>query len=122
MNLVTQPEGSNLCGQACVATITGIGLERAISVFGTRGCTTTKQVVAALRKLGIPCADTLTRIKGQSKPPLCMVVLHFAGEKFKHWTVYHQGLYYDPSMGIGDTYSEGVRETSYLEIYAKEAL
>jgi len=63
MKLVRQPEGSSLCGQACVATIAGVSLEESIRAFdGTRGGTRTKQVINALRKFGIACGDKLLRI------------------------------------------------------------
>lgn len=99
--------------------IADITLEDSISAFGKRGCTTTKDIIKALRSLGITCGDSLIRIKKQQKSPLCMVVLHFEGAKYTHWTVYSGGIYYDPAAGIGDTYPAGVRETSFLPVYRK---
>jgi len=96
--------------------IADITIEESIAVFGKRGRTTAKDVIKALSKLGIACGNSLIRIKEKKKPSLCMVVLHFEGEKDTHWTVYYRGLYYDPAAGIGDTYHAGIRETSYLWI------
>jgi hypothetical protein len=72
-----QPPGSSLCGQTCVAMIAGITLEESIEAFrGKKGGTRTKEVVAALRKLGINCGDPpLTRIKSQELPDTCIVGL-----------------------------------------------
>ena len=119
MYLVRQSEGSSLCGQACVATIAGVSLEESIRAFGgTKGGTRTKQVISALRKLGIKCGDSLVRLaKKSSKPPVCIVRLHFDGYKFTHWTVYNKGLYLDPDFGTLKEYPSGVRETSYLPVY-----
>lgn len=117
---IRQPEGSNLCGQTCVAMIADIPLEESITAFGKRSCTTTKDVIKALRSLGISCGDSLISLKKQEKTPTCMVVLHFEGAKHTHWTIYHDGLYYDPASGIGSGYPAGVRETSFLPVeYAR---
>lgn len=116
---IRQPSGSNLCGQASVAMIAGITLEKSIAVFGKRSCTTTKDVIRALRALGISCGNGLVRLKkGEQKSSVCMVVLHFEGapRSHGHWSVFYDGIYYDPASGVGDTYSKEVRETSYLPI------
>jgi len=119
MKLVRQPEGSSLCGQACVATIAGVSLEESIRAFdGTRGGTRTKQVINAFRKFGIACGDKLLRItKKQNKTSTCIVTLHFDGCKGKHWVVYHEGRYLDPDVGIVTKYPSYVRETSFLPVY-----
>jgi hypothetical protein len=115
---IQQPEGSSLCGQTCVAMIAGVTLEESIEAFGgKRSGTRTKDVVIALRKLGI---------NGQCYPDTCIVKLHFDGQKNTHWTIWHEGKFYDPEayhnfflnefMG-GNKYWEGVRQTSYLPIF-----
>jgi len=118
MKLIRQPEGSSLCGQACVATIAGVSLAESIAAFGTKGKTGTKQVVKALQSLGIKCGDRLVKLtKENRKPHVCIVKLHFDGYKFTHWTVYNKGLYLDPDFGTLKEYPSGVRETSYLPVY-----
>jgi hypothetical protein len=121
-----QPEGSSLCGQTCVAMIAGITLEESIAAFGgKRSGTRTKDLVAALRKLGIDCGDPpLARIKYQCYPDTCIVKLHFDNKTHTHWTLWHNGRYYDPDFTGQYTlncykgkYPEGVRATSYLPIY-----
>lgn len=120
---VTQPLGSALCGQTCVAMIAGISLEESIDVFGKRGETETRDLVAALRKLNIRCGDKLIRRKkGRDLPECCIVVVHFPGAPMRHWhwVVYYKGLYYDPDTGIGMLYRPEVRITSYLPIYLEQ--
>lgn len=118
MELVRQPKNSNLCGQACVATIAGVSIEESIKAFdGTRGKTRTKQVAKALRKFGIECGDRLIRLSGKvNKTSFCMVRLHFNNAKHTHWTMYSNGLFYDPDFGILRAYPERVRQTSFLPI------
>jgi len=118
INLVMQPYGSSLCGQACVATIAGITLEESVEAFGgTKAGTRTKQVVEALRKLGINCGDRLIRIKDGNKPDCCIVKQYFDNCDWTHWVVYYNGCYFDPGIGVYKKYVEGMRETSYLPIY-----
>jgi hypothetical protein len=124
-----QPEGSSLCGQTCVAMIAGVTLEESIAAFGgKRGATRTKDLVNALRKLGINCGDPpLVKIKYQCYPDTCIVKLHIDHPDLKkstHWVVWHNGKYYDPSY-LGQytlycnkgMYPEGIRATSYLSIF-----
>lgn len=120
MELIMQPPGSWLCGQTCVAMIAGITLEQSIRIFGKRSGTTTKQVIRALRETGIECGDILIRARNHERPAFCMAVVHFRGERYTHWTIWKNGRYYDPAIGIIDEYPEDAWVTSYLPIYDKE--
>jgi len=127
-----QPKDSHLCGQTCVAMITGVSIEKSIEVFGTRGGTRTKQVVAALRKFGIATVTPrLVRWNGQQRPPdyaiLHMIWKSVSGRKtpWKHWLLCWAGVLYDPSLPEPrplvipseiDTHLMGGIITSYLEI------
>lgn len=117
MIFMLQPENSCLCGQTCVAMIAEISLEESISVFGKRSSTTTKDVINALRKLGISCGDRLLSAKKHEKPDVCICVLHYKDFKQTHWCVWNGEWYLDPAYGIIDEYGEGFRVTSYLPIY-----
>lgn len=119
MLLVYQPENSNLCGQACVASIAGVTLEDAIKVFGgKRSGTSTRQVVDALRKLGVECGDKLIRIsRKREKTNYCIVKLRSTLHKHRHWTIYREGFYFDPGVGVLVEYPDHVVETSFLPIY-----
>ena len=127
MKHIAQPKGSNLCGQTCVAMIAGITLDESIKVFGKSGCTTTKDVASALRKLGIPCDDRVIRIRKGENPisvgtVVKMVVLHCDKwpKHCSHWVVLYGELYYDPAASVGIGYGDGVRITSYLPVYLTE--
>jgi hypothetical protein len=124
MKLIMQPEGSSLCGQACVAMIAGITLEESIKVFGTKGGTHTNDLIRAFKRLGISCDNRPILIgprhKYRTKPPICIVRQHFKDRKNTHWVVFYKGMYYDPSLGTLERYEDffdDVRETSYLEIF-----
>lgn len=117
MNLVLQPEGSWLCGQACVAMVAGITLEQSIFTFGKRSGTSTKDVVNALKKLGIKCGEKLLLAKSNDRPRFCMCVLHFKNAKSTHWTIWNEEYFIDPAIGYVYDYSDDIWITSYLPIY-----
>lgn len=129
INRMFQPEGSSLCGQTCVAMIASVSLEESIEAFGgKRGGTRTRDVVAALRKLGVKCGDPpLIRLRSNwnwsDLGYTSIVKLHFEWTKTTHWTLWHDNRFYDPSEIGQETlykniaYPKGVRLTSYLPIY-----
>ncbi len=122
MRLITQPEGSSLCGQCCVAMAAGVSLTKAIEAVGhsrKRG-THTWEIIPALRKLGINCADRCRRVsrKRPLPPKRGVVVIHRPkGDKpaLWHWMLVWDGEMFDPSGRWPDYV--GWRITSYLEIF-----
>lgn len=123
---VLQPDGSSLCGQACVAMAAGVSLKRAIEAVGhekKRG-TYTREVIAALRSLDIQCADACRKVsrKRPVLPRRGLVVIHrpkLEGRRRSnqwHWLLTWDGKIYDPS---GWEWPDGYKDwkiTSYLEI------
>jgi len=124
MRLVRQPEGSGLCGQACIAMAAGVSLDRACEVVGHRKerGTTTREVVRALRTLGVPCADRLRRVS-RARPHLpkrAIVAIHRPPEENRHrgqwhWMLAWDGVIYDPGASWPDRYRDW-KITSVLEI------
>lgn len=123
MRLIRQPEGSELCGQACVAMAAGVSLKRSVEAFGHRRATSTREVVNALRHFGLSCADRLTRLS-RARPNIprrAIVVIHrpaVEGERRSkwHWMISWEGQIFDPGGRWPDGYDKW-RITSYLEIY-----
>lgn len=116
INLVKQPDNSNLCGQACVAMITGISLGESIKLFGSKGKTGTKQLYYALKERGITCSEKAVRIKNNNKPEFCIITIHYTGYKNKHFCVWNNNKYYDPARGIRKKLDKFERETSFIKI------
>lgn len=116
INLIRQPDNSNLCGQACVAMIAGISLNESIKLFNSKGTTNTKKVYYALQKRGISCSNKAVRIKKNNKPKLCMVIIHYSGCKNTHWCIWNKNKYYDPVRGIRKELDSFERETSFIKI------
>lgn len=115
MKLIRQPSGSNLCGQACCATICGITLDEACMLARTKGQTTTKHLKRILRAMSIDHGER--RIRGF---PSCETALLFwRSDKGAHWMVWHKNKYYCPVAGVfrkPPKHVEGARVTSYLSI------
>jgi hypothetical protein len=123
MKLVLQPEGSDLCGQACVAMVAAVSLRRAIEATGHEHATTTGDVVGALETLGIECHGKLVRLsrKRPNIPTRAMVhicrseVISERRRAASHWMVSWDGKIFDP----GGRYPQGFEKwkiTSFLEI------
>jgi hypothetical protein len=126
MRHVVQPAGSNLCGQACVATILGISLKEAIKLVGTEGKTNTKQLVRALRKRGVMCKSKLTRGEPFYEAGDAYLV-RTRSRDWKnefHWCVvevepppYHHAMFHDPVLPHADCYVRpGLYITSHLKV------
>lgn len=129
MHLIPQPEGSSLCGQACIAMVAGISLERAIEAVGhrRRGGTTTKEIVLALRSLGIACPDRLHRMNckrpvlpGRAVVNIVKYITRADGKRKQrkaHWMLTWDGVIFDPGQAWPEAYrQDGWTITSYLEL------
>lgn len=117
MKLVEQTPGSNLCGQACVATIAGVTLDEACMVMRTKGKTSTKQVKQALLQLGFGTAPRLKR----GFPKAGLHILKFVHpDRQSHWVVWNNGKFYDPVGYVGKKtpfYLRNSKVTSHLRVY-----
>ena len=120
---LTQPEGSNLCGQTIVAMLAGISLKEAISATNSKGCTNTGDVISALKKYGFRFgSERLLRIpKNWERPNLCIVHLRFGKHWRGHFTLWNDGYFYDPTFKsiLSPTFYDAIhscRITSYVEV------
>lgn len=127
MKLVTQPNGSPLCGQACVAMLLGVTLEESIQKMNRVRGTTIKHLIAALSHKYRFNQHRLTRICHADiylLPSLAILRVRW-NPKESHWVVKCGDYVYDP---LGDRQplssfvltTEG-RITSFLELELKEA-
>lgn len=123
MKLVVQPKDSSICGQCCVAMISGKKLEDVIKLFGHSHATRTKELSKALKSLGFECEDRLTKLNNTNGfPELCIVKVTYDWRKNSgHWMVYEHGMCYCPSgfSAPSDCWvgkSEMGRITSFLKI------
>lgn len=116
MNLIRQPRGSSLCGQACIATICEVSLDEACKMVGTKGYTTTKRLIQALTMMGMSTGSRLKR--GMPESGLAILkVTRFDGRS--HWVIWKNGKFYDPAAGVFrglPSYLQNSKVTSHLRI------
>lgn len=125
IRLVRQPEGSSLCGQACVAMVAGVTLIEATAAIGHTRPTYTRDLVAALRSFGVQCEDRL-KLVSRARPELparaILSIRKFVEKpnggrkRYGHWMVIWYGHIFDPEGVWPEHYRDGWRVTSYLEI------
>lgn len=120
MKMVYQDRGSNMCGQACIASIAEISLRDACKAVGHEHSTNTRELVKALRILGFSCADKLKRIKHWRPPWRAIVKMRWPGRAMGHWLLMWDGRLFDPDpAGMGLRHlnpDHGGHLTSFLEI------
>lgn len=112
IQLILQPKGSRLCGQTCIAMVTGKTITEIVNCLGHGKGTRTKDLVKLLRSFGYGVPDRLRRL---SNPPRYAIAKQpkLRGNNW-HWVLIWNGKRYDPA---GTTYPRyGSRLTSYLPI------
>ncbi len=115
---VYQPKGSVLCGQACVAMISGVPLKTAIDVIGHICTTHTNELISALRRLNVQCDSKLRRPSAQKPfPPFAILKISFPGKRNWHWVVRWNGKIYDPDPDLNFAQNAYGIASSFLEVY-----
>lgn len=121
---VYQPDGSNCCGQACVAMVAGVSLDEAKRAVGKSGTTCGPDLVRGLRNLGASCADKVERLKDYIDvlAGLAIVKVHYPNSKKRHWIVIDRSRVYDPAgeKTYSEAVSDGSKWTSFLRIIEQE--
>lgn len=122
IELILQPPGSSLCGQACVAMITGMELDFCIELLfdGLKGKTRTRDLIDALNLAGIDCHFKRLKYLASRDPwPTRAIIKEIYGpirKRKSHWVLLWDGHIYDPDPhGVpGSMYS------SYLGLSVRE--
>jgi hypothetical protein len=106
----------NNCGQIAVAVLTGISVKEATKLIGKKGCTRTKDLVVALRKLGYSCPDQCRKM---ARPSLGLAKLHLPKQTGWHWIVVDGSAIYDGVNGDVNGFvrwESNWKITSYLPV------
>lgn len=121
--LLKQPPRSYLCGQTCVAMVTGGDTARVIKLFGHEGPTSWQQIIGALRGLHVMVMPYPASIKTQAKPNQCIVrIKSKLYPWWSHFVVFSHGYWYDPSYGSGQgmkrhpLWEPHMYQASYVEL------
>jgi len=102
------------CGQAVLAMLTGVPVRQVAEELGNDRETNLKEMKSFLNAHGMRvCGE---RKQAQSKndlPPLC--ILSLETPRCWHWSLYCDGVFYDPEHGVMDDFCECERKY-YWEI------
>ena len=102
------------CGQAVLAMVLGKTPEYICRYLNNHRETDLKEMKRCFREHGVDVSDQ--RVQAYSKeelPPLCMLSLETP--RCWHWSLYSNGIFYDPEHGVMDDFPECARKY-YWEI------
>lgn len=96
MNLILQHSGSSLCGQACVAMVTGMELDSCIELLfeGRKGKTHTRDLIDALYLAGRDCGKRLKSFNSRdpwSQRAIMKEIYGPKGKRKSHWVLLWDG-------------------------------
>lgn len=123
--IITQPLESSICGQCCVAMLTGSSLRKVINLVGHEHGTKTRELAKVLRRLGYDCPDRLRHVKDLEaslrRVERALVKITWKHVRGWHWVAWADGVVFDPGysvpLGSFSSFSYcGGRATSFLEI------
>ncbi|ADL52321.1 DUF1905 domain-containing protein [Clostridium cellulovorans] len=115
ISYVSEPT-SQMCGQACVAMLSGRDVEEVAKVMGTRGSTSIGQIIEALDYYKIRHAEKNIRISKKNPYYSEISILTVHMRNYTHWVLHHKDKFYDPEFGILDKCHPEGKITSFLEI------
>ncbi len=115
MNMEYIHEPTDLqCGQAVLAMVTGLTAQQVAQELGNERETNLKEMKSFLRAHGAWVSDERIQITDKSElPALCM--LSCETPRCWHWSLYCDGVFYDPEHGLLSDFPESARKY-YWEI------
>ncbi len=102
------------CGQAVLAMLSGEKVENIIKLVGTERETKLSDMFSALDSFNIKyCRERRQAYKKEDLPNIC--ILSLETPKCWHWSLYWNGVFYDPEYGILSDFPPSARRY-YFEI------
>lgn len=87
------------CGQAVLAMLSGVEVREIVEICSNSNETTLKDMKETLKKLGIKCDDKRVEVSRKEQLPK-IAVLSLETPKCWHWSLYFNGVFYDPEYGV----------------------
>lgn len=87
------------CGQAVLSMLTDIDIKEIISLCGTERETTLKDMKRVMRLCGIEFDEQRTQVSSKEDLPE-IALLSLETPKCWHWSLYFEGVFYDPEYGV----------------------
>ena len=103
------------CGQAVLAMLCDKTVDEIIELVQTERETTLKDMFKALDRLGVRYSrDRIAVEKREDLPKIC--ILSLDTPRCWHWSLYFDGVFYDPEHGVMDDFTESNRRY-YWQIF-----
>ena len=107
------------CGQAVLAMVTGQTAEQVCRELGNDRETNLREMKCFLGRHGIRVAEERVQVtRREELPALC--ILSLETPRCWHWSLYSEGVFYDPEHGVMDDFPESARKY-YWEIGRESA-
>lgn len=106
------------CGQAVLAMLLEKSVDEINTFLNNERETTLKEMKYTVRHFGLNINDTRKEVNDKSElPEIC--ILSLETPRCWHWSLYCQGVFYDPEHGVMDDFPEADRKY-YWEITLNE--
>lgn len=96
------------CGQAVLAMLSGLSVDEIITLCDTEKETTLADMKRCLQMCGISFCDTRTQVHSKEELPE-IALLSLETPKCWHWSLFFEGLFYDPEYGLLEDFPPSAR-------------
>lgn len=96
------------CGQAVLAMLSGVSVEDIFKLVHTEKETTLKDMKLALAALDISFKENRVEVRDKKDLPR-VALLSLETPKCWHWSLYFDGVFYDPEYGMTDDFPSSNR-------------
>lgn len=102
------------CGQAVLAMLLDTTAERVCEYLGNERETTLKEMKRVLSDNGIKLSGERKQANTKADLPCC-ALLSLETPRCWHWSLYYDGIFYDPEHGVMEDFPQAARKF-YWEI------
>lgn len=116
MNITYVHEPTDLqCGQAVLAMLLGKTPDEICKYLNNDRETTLKEMKLVLKENGVAFSNERKQVMSKSELPGC-ALLSLETPRCWHWSLYADGVFYDPEHGVLDDFPQCARKY-YWEIF-----
>lgn len=105
------------CGQAVLAMALNKNVDEIVEYLGNDRETTLKEMKTTFREFGMNISDKRCEVNKKSElPKMCLLSLETP--RCWHWSLFYDGIFYDPEHGVLDDFPQSDRRY-YWELSEK---
>lgn len=96
------------CGQAVLAMALNKTVDEIVGYLGNERETTLKEMKSAFREFGMNISDERREVTEKNElPKMCLLSLETP--RCWHWSLFYDGIFYDPEHGVLDDFPQSKR-------------